>query len=107
MKTSHLLAVLAACITASPVLAQTADRITVTASVRHADLDLSREAGRRTLEARIRHAAVDVCGDASSADLRGGNEVRRCREDAAELAAAQVRRTLAARGAGTVLALGE
>jgi len=97
MKTSSLLAVLA-CVVAAPVLAQqpAGSRITVSEPVHVADLDLSHAAGHSTLRARLRHAAFAACGEASPADLRGRNEVRRCRAASLRLAFDQVERALAA-----------
>jgi UrcA family protein len=49
--------------------------------VRTADLDLSTKAGQRQLERRLITAAREVCGEAFDSDLKGQNDVRRCRED--------------------------
>ena len=51
--------------------------------VRTSDLNLSTALGQRRLDRRLAHAVVDVCGVASTADLAGSNEVRRCRDDTA------------------------
>jgi UrcA family protein len=112
MKTSSLLAACAALFMVTPVWAQTATDAggaEVRVSVPHADLDLVSAAGRARLEARIRHVVADTCGQASPADLRGVNEVRRCRSDALRLATAQAERVLASAGRppAAVAALGE
>ena len=111
MKTSSLPAVLAACVLATPLLAQaapTANYITVVERVATGDLDLSQAAGRSRLDARIRDAVNRACGDASAVDLKGRNEVRRCRAETLSLAAAQAERaTAAARPAAMIAALDE
>lgn len=48
-------------------------------AIGYADLDLASEAGRRALDLRIMRAIRAACGEASSADLRGQNEMRACR----------------------------
>lgn len=73
--------------------------------VRTADLDLSSKAGRQELDARLAHAAREVCGVASDADLKGKNDVRKCREDVLSDAKAQREQLYAAarRGATTAM----
>jgi UrcA family protein len=48
--------------------------------VSYGDLDLATHEGRRTLDRRIGIAVRSACGTASSADLVGKREVRRCRD---------------------------
>ena len=109
MKTSSIVAVLTACLFAAPTFAwQPGAQITVTEAVRITDLDLSRARDRTALQARIRHAAFQACGEASSVDLEGRNEARRCRAEALRLASDQVQRVLAgARGRASGGQLGE
>lgn len=57
--------------------------------VRTADLDLSTKAGQRQLERRLITASREVCGEASDSDLKGQNDVRRCREDVLSAARAK------------------
>lgn len=106
MKTSSLLAVLAACVLAAPVLARPAPggHVIVSERVATAGLDLSRPADRARLQARIRDAVIRACGDASSADLKGRNKVRRCRAETLSLAAGQAGRAIAARRAAATIA---
>ena len=66
-----------------------ADAQTRVSFVRTVDLDLSSDAGRRQLEARLASAAREVCGTASDADLKGKNDVRRCRVETLARATAQ------------------
>ncbi len=49
--------------------------------VRTADLDLGSAAGQRQLDHRLANAAREVCGEASDVDIKGKNEVRRCRDE--------------------------
>jgi UrcA family protein len=64
---------------ATPALAQ--PPVTVSTTVRTADLDLSSAAGQQALNHRLTIAAKEVCGSASDVDVAGKNEVRRCRHD--------------------------
>ena len=65
--------------TAAPVLAE--PPAPVSSTVQTADLDLSSAKGQQLLDRRLSRAVKQVCGTASSADLAGQNEVRRCRVD--------------------------
>lgn len=56
-----------------------AEPVTVTSTVQTADLNLSSKAGQQALDRRLLRAVNEVCGEASSADLSGKNDVRRCR----------------------------
>ena len=81
MKTFHpiaaaTIAVSSALLFAAPLSAET---ITRTQTVRTADLDLSRPSHVTRLDRRIARAAQDVCGPASTFDVVGQNETRRCR----------------------------
>ena len=70
--------------------------------VRTADLDLRSEAGRRQLDRRLASAARTVCGEASSFDLAGKNDVRRCRAETLVKADAQKARIVAAAEQGVI-----
>lgn len=50
-----------------------------TVAVHYGDLDLGSPAGRAALNHRIRQAVRTACGEASSADLKGQNQVAACR----------------------------
>jgi len=111
MKTITIVAVLVTAAFAAPPAAAQHAAPARSIAVGYADLDLGTERGRRMLDLRIAHAVAGACGEASSADLRGQNEVRACRvalrDQAAaqrEVALASVRRSgvaaLAARQAG-------
>ena len=65
--------------TATPAFAE--PPIIATSTVQTADLNMSSKAGQRTLELRLNRAVNEVCGSASNVDLRGQNEVRRCRTE--------------------------
>lgn len=78
-----------AAIKAAPALAEPAfDRPHVVV-VHTGDLDLGAADGRRLLDVRLARAATEVCGAASSADLAGKNQVRRCRDEVLEAARKQ------------------
>lgn len=64
---------------ASPALAQSASRIESRIVVSAADLDLKSTADQRTLDRRLARAVIEACGDASTVDLAGSNDIRRCR----------------------------
>ena len=70
-----IIAALAAAAWSAPVAAE-GDR---SQTVSHADLDLASDAGRSELNRRIGLAVRNACGSASDANLKGKNEVRRCR----------------------------
>lgn len=78
-------------ITASPAPAQSvaSEARTYVSFVPTGDLDLGTETGQRQLRQRLANAARAVCGVASDADLKGKNEVRKCREEAIARASAQ------------------
>lgn len=78
-------------IKAAPALSQPAalPPETSVSIVRTADLDLSTSVGQRRLEQRLAIAAGDVCGEASDADLKGQNDVRKCRKDVLSAARAK------------------
>lgn len=110
MKTSSFMAAAAACLLPAPVLAQNArSDVQVVETVRYADLDLSRAADRSVLRSRVRHAVSQACGTASSVDLEGVREVRRCRDRALSLTSGQVERAIASatRASAPVIALGQ
>lgn len=73
--------------TAIPALAE--PPVTVSTTVRTADLDLSSPAGQRALNHRLTLAAKEVCGIASDVDLAGKNDVRRCRAETLSSLASQ------------------
>jgi UrcA family protein len=86
MKQAILIALASAVITgaaikAAPALAQEPALETNISLVRTADLDLGSAAGQRQLDHRLANAARDVCGEASDVDIKGKNEVRRCRDE--------------------------
>ena len=104
MKTITTLgAALLATLTAAPALAQEANVRSV--AVSYADLDLGSEAGRATFDSRLRQAVRELCGTASSADLRGQNQVDACREELTARAAQQRDIALAGRQTGIVIAV--
>ncbi|MFN3674652.1 MAG: UrcA family protein [Sphingomonas pseudosanguinis] len=63
---------------AAPAQAQT--RETVTATVRHRDLDLRKPEHRAMLDARLRRAAAIACGHMTR-DLRINGDITRCRAE--------------------------
>ena len=79
MKTLLALSALAGALWALPAAAEPVSSQT-TRVVSYGDLDLATHEGRRTLDRRIGVAIRSACGTASSADLVGKREVRRCRE---------------------------
>ena len=81
----------AAAIKGAPALAEAgpAEPAIEVSVVHTADLDLSTSVGRRQLETRIARAAREVCGAASDIDLKGKNQVRKCRDDVLANAGAQ------------------
>lgn len=92
--TKILLATLLA-FTATPALAE--PPVIAISTVQTSDLDLSSPAGQRALDRRLAQAAKEVCGTASDVDVKGKNEVRRCRaETLAGLAAERDQRIAAA-----------
>ena len=94
--------VTAVAIKATPALAEPAAPINVS-RVQTSDLDLSTRAGQRALDARLAQAARDVCGTASDVDLKGKNEVRKCRGEVLAKANAQRGQLLAAAARGAVI----
>jgi UrcA family protein len=87
MKTIIPLAMVGALMFAAPASAQTREAQT---RIVYEDLDLGSARGVAELDRRIGVAVRSLCGGASDADVKGRNEVRRCRE-AARLAAAPQR----------------
>jgi len=86
MKQAILIALASALITgaaikAAPALAQEPALETNITLVRTADLDLGSAVGQRQLDHRLANAAREVCGEASDVDIKGKNEVRRCRDE--------------------------
>lgn len=106
MKTLTTLTLMLSAFAATPALAQAAPSADTRVVVRTADLDLGSAAGQRILDHRIAIAVVEACGETSSADLAGRNEIRRCRaETSASVAASRVRLVeLASRGQDIILA---
>lgn len=88
MKKIAILAAFAALSAAQPVSAQTATA-NPSVAVAHGDLDLRTEAGIKALDRRIWRAAAAVCGTAPDYDLKGKNDVRKCRRDTRRVASAQ------------------
>lgn len=75
-----------------------AEPVHETRAVAVADLDISTPAGKAQLERRI----ADACGEASSVDLGGRNDVRACRAEALAKATARDELRLARRGTITI-----
>ena len=69
------------------------------------DLDLGTDAGQRQLQRRLARAAREVCGVASDADLKGQNQVRKCRHEAIARASVQRDELLAAAEPGAAIAV--
>jgi UrcA family protein len=89
MKTLLPLAALAAlAFTAAPAAAE-APAGSATVAVHYADLDLNSRAGVARLDRRIRAAVESACGATSDFDVRGKNEIKRCRADTLAAVAAQ------------------
>jgi UrcA family protein len=85
-------------IKAAPALSEPLPAEMNVSVVRTADLDLSTDAGQRRLDQRIVIAANEVCGDASDVDLKGKNDVRKCRNEVLVAARARARTIIAASG---------
>lgn len=79
MKTLLALSALAGALWALPAAAEPVSSQT-TRVVSYGDLDLATHEGRRALDRRIGIAVRSACGTASSADLVGKRDVRRCRD---------------------------
>ena len=111
MKNPFVIALTAALITggvikAAPALAETPQQPqTYVSHVRTADLDLSTATGQRVLHLRVARAAREVCGIASDVDLKGQNEVRRCREEAMAQASRASEASFAQAKPGTIIAV--
>lgn len=73
-------AVILAALFATPVIVQATPAMNQVI-VRTADLDLTTASGKRLLERRLATAVDDACGSASTFDLAGSNDVRRCRKE--------------------------
>lgn len=101
MKPIFFAALAAACL-ATPVFAQEG----ATRVVSSADLRLDRERDVRKLDRRISLAVREACGEASSFDVRGKNQVSRCRKRTTASVAAQRDQLVAAArvDAGTAVA---
>jgi UrcA family protein len=95
------LALIASATTIAPTVAEAFEPVTVTSSVRTADLDLSSAKGQQALDRRIVNAAREVCGTASDVDLEGKNAVRQCRSETIAQAASQREQLIAAAKSGT------
>jgi len=67
-----------------------------------ADLDLASPSGQRHFEARVTRAAIDLCGEASSVDVSGRNDVRQCRDEVLVQARQQREIRLASRSASPI-----
>jgi UrcA family protein len=110
MKQSILYALFSALITAAfltgaPAFAQTRGGETQVSLVSTADLDIGTESGRQKLQQRIAQAARDVCGTASDSDLKGSNDVRKCRDEAIARVSGQRDALIAASERGSTIAV--
>lgn len=90
---------------ATPALAQAAEPVQNRIVVSTADLNLSSATGQRALDRRLAHAVVEACGIASTVDLAGKNEVRRCRDETAKSIAADRDRLVQLASEGTAIVL--
>lgn len=104
MKRMFALAALGTFLCASTATAQSPGANDRSAVVAHADLNLASEAGLAELERRIGLAVRQVCGAASDADLKGRNEVRRCRSRTRALVSASRGKAIAAARSPSLLA---
>ncbi|WP_165356482.1 UrcA family protein [Sphingosinicella sp. BN140058] len=95
MKTLLSLATVGALFTFTPVAAKSVEQ-PQTARVGFADLDLGSTRGIAELDRRIAAAVQDYCGTASDINVKGKNDVRRCRAEARRFAAQQREQALAA-----------
>lgn len=95
MKTLLSLAMVGAIFVFTPVAAQPLDQ-PQSAHVGYADLDLGSPRGIAELDRRIAAAVQDYCGTASDINVKGKNDVRRCRMEAHRFAAQQREQALAA-----------
>jgi UrcA family protein len=91
---------LTASATLAPAAADAFEPVTVSSTVKTADLDLSSADGQRELDHRIVQAAREVCGGASNTDLEGKNAARHCVTDTIAAATAQREQLLAAARTG-------
>ena len=99
-------AITAGLMLAKPALAEPVQPAqTFVSLVKTADLDLRTDAGREALNHRLANAAREVCGTASDVDIKGKNDVRRCRNDTLARASSQTDSVLAAAERGAVIAV--
>lgn len=100
------LSLLLSALVATPALAQSAAPAPTRVVVSAADLDLASAAGQRALDRRLARGVIEACGTASTIDLAGSNDIRRCRDDiSARIAADRDRLVqLASKGSDIVLA---
>lgn len=99
-------AITAGLMLAKPALAEPVPPAeTFVSLVKTADLDLGSAAGREALQHRLANAAREVCGTASDVDIKGKNDVRRCRDETLANAAKQTDRVLAAAERDSVIAV--
>jgi UrcA family protein len=99
-KTALFALALTASVTLAPAAADAFEPVTVSSTVKTADLDLSSADGQRELDHRIVQAAREVCGGASDADLEGRNAARHCVTDTIAAATARREQLLAAARTG-------
>jgi UrcA family protein len=92
-------------IKAAPALAQGPASETNVSLVRTADLNLGSSEGQRRLDQRLANAAREVCGTASSVDVEGKNEIRKCRDETLAKARQQRDTVLAAAAGDAVIAV--
>lgn len=110
MKKAIYIALVSALITtgvikAAPALAQEPASNVSISLVRATDLDLGSRDGQRKLDQRLANAAREVCGTASDVDLRGKNDVRKCRDETLAKANGQRDAVLAAGERGAFIAV--
>ncbi len=80
MKKFTAAAIAASLFASATAQAEMREPVTVTVTVRHADLDLYRADDRAQLDARIRRAATMACGHVT-VDLRRNADIARCRRE--------------------------
>jgi UrcA family protein len=83
------LSLLLSALASTPALAEPGAPVATRVIVSTADLNLASARGQAALDRRLAHAVIEACGDTSSADLAGQNEIRRCRDETSSRIAAR------------------